>query len=330
MKKHFAIGFLFTCISIIGYSQNGQYNLENLKYYLGEMKSYGYYSKEQLQSLSTEKAGKNFLQDSLAIINLLHQIDSLADLALSRSENIIVPEEVKDGQSTEVPTVPEVPEVPEYKSDIENDEGTGNQLIDQMNPLRKMKTRFIIEVGVNNISTSSASGFTNAEINTGKSWFWNYGLYKPIVKTKSIDLETGISYLSNRYTFENDVRLVKGVNFSTFQAINSSEDPCLRTGHITIPLNLKVNLSKGFYINVGAYGGYRVYTSQIVKLKVNKEEIVEQRYDSYGLNNWLYGFKAGVGYKKMDVFLNYNLSNLFKSKINYEYHPFMIGTRFSI
>jgi long-subunit fatty acid transport protein len=206
-------------------------------------------------------------------------------------------------------------------------------MVDQINPLKKKKTKFVIETGINDFVIAD-NNFTNAEVSPGRSWFWNYSLMKQISKSKSMVIEIGISYLTNRFSIENEVALTRNGNDNLpyqFQKFNNaSKNPCLSVSYLQIPLNFKFNLGKSFYANIGVFGGYRVGSTQQLEYSIGTEEVKEERKDSYDLNKWNYGGRLGIGIKSWDLFFNYNLSNLFRSEEIYKYNIYSIGTSFRI
>lgn len=340
MKK---IAFvLLACLSFATvFSQSTNANLNALKYTFGDIRSYTNYGKENLYYITSEQAGKNFIEDSMYIVKYFAEIDSLTYLAEQKAANIVIPEEVMDSRATdnnygEMPADTTDPFAEkEYKSDFENkddDDSFESPMVDQINPFKKKKTKFIIETGINNFIIAD-NNFINAEVNPGKSWFWNFGLMKQISKSKSTVIEIGITYFKNRFSFDNDVLLTNSggdVIPATFQKVSSSKNTKLNICYLQIPLNIKFNLGKSFYLNLGGYAGYRVGTIQKAEYKVGKEEIKEERKDSYGLNNWVYGSRVGLGYKTWDIFFNYNFSGLFKSNDYFKYNTYSIGTSFRI
>lgn len=338
MKK---IAFILLTV-LFATTINAQYvksNLNAVKYSFGDIRSYTNYGKENLSYITSNEAGPSFSADSLFIVNLFAQIDSLTYLAEQRAENIIVPEEVMDSRAyennDEMPTDTTDPYAErEYKSDFENkdEDSFGNPMVDQINPLKKQKTKFVIETGINNFIIAD-NNQDNAEVAPGQSWFWSYGLMKQISKSKSAVIEVGITYMKNRFTFDNNVLLTNNNSDAIpvdFDEINSAKNTKLHVGYIQVPLNFKFNLGKSYYANIGGYGGYRIFTIQKAEYTNGTEEIKEERSDSYGLNNWVYGGRAGVGFKTWDIFFNYNFSNLFKKDDNYKYNIYSIGTSFRI
>jgi hypothetical protein len=103
----------------------------------------------------------------------------------------------------------------------------------------------------------------------------------------------------------------------------------LKASYVTVPLLLQFNTSKihnkSFHIAVGAQVAVKLgsRTKQVYAVDGDKKRDIYK--SSYNLNPFQYGLTARVGYGKVNVFANYNLSEVFKSGKGPELYPFQIG-----
>jgi hypothetical protein len=309
-----------------------QIRLDNLRYYLASIKDYN--------------LSMRYYTDSVKILNLLDQMDVITSALETELNNIVIPE--TSAEQIFADTIPkeeeyktETPEdysswpETEVKNDDENDGGIG---ISKYMPFKKkFNTNFKIEFGINSLHqiTESPDGILSPEINTGGSWYWDFGLTRRARlggKESKVAINYGISFLKNRFKIENDLRLTSNGNDNPeFVGVPDAKDnPKLNVGYINIPLSLNFSLSKKTKLELGGYAGYRIHTVQKFHLKTNKESIHESRYAGYNLNNWVYGATAALDISGFDLIVRYNFSKLFKDNPNYDFNTFMIGTSVSL
>ena len=334
MKKvNLLLSALFILFSSMMHAQSEeQIRLDNLRYYLASIKDYN--------------LSMRYYTDSVKIINLLDQMDVITSALETELNNIVIPETSpeqifadtipkEEEYKTETPedysTWPET----EVKSDDENDGGIG---ISKYMPFKKkFNTNFKIEFGINSLHqiTESPDGVLSPEINTGGSWYWDFGLTRRARlggKESKVAINYGISFLKNRFKIENDLRLTSNGNENPeFIGVPDAKDnPKLNVGYINIPISLNFSLSKKTKLELGGYAGYRIHTVQKFHLKTSKESIHESRYAGYNLNNWVYGATAALDISGFDLIVRYNFSKLFKDNPNYDFNTFMIGTSLSL
>lgn len=82
---------------------------------------------------------------------------------------------------------------------------------------------------------------------------------------------------------------------------------------------------QGFRIGAGIYGGYRLssYSKFVYKESGDREK--EHIRKSFYLNNWRYGVRVQMGYKGVDVFMTYDLNELFREGRGPELNPITFG-----
>lgn len=68
----------------------------------------------------------------------------------------------------------------------------------------------------------------------------------------------------------------------------------------------------GFRIGVGAYAGYRLGSKTKYVLKEGGDKDKTKDHDNYYLNDWRYGLRFQAGIREFDIFINYDLNNLFR------------------
>jgi hypothetical protein len=312
LSKVLAIFFLIWHNNSQG--QTPSENLSNLKYYLYEAQS-------------NLISARYYLHDSLKMNMGMDSLDEMIKICINRVEALPIPID-----SPVVTTIVEDTYSDTSEVDDEIDFNWNKGGFPDFNPLKKIKSHFLVEVGINNLLRSSHTGII-PELNPGKSWFWNFGFTREQKLSKVLDLNFGITYLMNSYSFGNDVIIGTDDtgNIPSFKKLTDiKEDPCLNTHYITVPISFDVNLSKTVKLNLGGVAGYRMYTNQKYTIREGTEDVDISRKDNFGLNNWMYGARGGLGVGAWDLFFEYRLSNIFRVVNVQNYKVFMIGTSWRI
>jgi type II secretory pathway pseudopilin PulG len=302
--------------------------LENNKFYISYIQDY-----IEAMKMNT---------DSAHILQLLDQMDALARQVSEELDKIVIEDDM----------LPDTAEQNDnYSSEQENNQGYkwpdydgknggydngGNDNgfnvpgLDIFN--KRINTSLLFQFGLNGLQNNSQmrSNIPMPELNTGRSWFWEIGLMRKIRLGKeksSTQFVYGLSYQSNRFRLQNDLRLTESGNNPLFVRENGlRNDPTLVLGYITLPVGFRFNFSEKFRLEAGAYAGYRVRSVQHLSRKTGDETTHEMIYGNWRLNDWMYGISGGVGLGVFNLIAKYNLSNIFRNKSNYEMYPFMLGT----
>jgi hypothetical protein len=157
-----------------------------------------------------------------------------------------------------------------------------------------------------------------------------FNIYKNYVK-----INTGFGFDFHSYSFNNKTILNADTSF-TWGTIDSSNKYSyrknkLRCTYLQVPLLLEFNTSnnpeKTFHIGFGVVGQYLISSRTKQKLEENNNRFTKTRKDNYNLNPL--GAKALVylGYKKLTVLAEYNLTSLFKTNQGVQLYPFALSVR---
>jgi hypothetical protein len=153
----------------------------------------------------------------------------------------------------------------------------------------------------------------------------NISLYKNYVA-----LTTGIGFQFNRLMFENNTVLIPFKDsIQTFESGIPYTKNMLKASYITVPLLLQFNTSKNhgksFHFAVGGQVAIKLGSRSKQVYDVDGDKKRDIYKSDYNLNPFQYGLTARVGYGKVNVFANYNLSEVFKSGKGPKLYPFQIG-----
>lgn len=175
------------------------------------------------------------------------------------------------------------------------------------------------------------------DINTGKSWGVGINLIEKNIgiHKQNIGLVTGLGLDINNYRFNKDFILMS--DSSRLYAIESNlqfEKNKLVVTYLTVPLLLEFQFPVGkkdnvLYFSAGGIGGLRIgsHTKYVYDFQgLNKDKNKED----YHLSPFKYGLTFRVGYNGLNLFANYNLSELFETNEGPELYPVCVGISFSI
>jgi hypothetical protein len=190
---------------------------------------------------------------------------------------------------------------------------------------------FNFDVGLNNYLENGKfpAGNENHALLPIGSWYWNLG---PTYRTHlfgPVFLDMGLSVALNVYRFDDArTRLIAddtGVSFILDTSNVSFKKSKLATWHIQgklVPMfafgsnhrkgwRLWNNIDKGFRIGAGMYGGYRIWSrTKYVFDDGGKRK--DKNTASHLLSNVRYGVRGQIGFRGVDLFVEYDLNEMFQ------------------
>jgi len=195
----------------------------------------------------------------------------------------------------------------------------------------KPRFDFVFDIGLNNYLENEKfpEGNQPYALNPIGSWYWNLGPTVKVHVLGPVFLDMGITTALNVYRFDNPrTRLIadtNGVMFVLDSANVSHLKSKLSTWHIQgkiIPMfafgsnhrrgwRLWNNIDKGFRIGAGVYGGYRIWsrTKYIFDSDGTRKD---KNTAGHLLSNVRYGLRGQIGYRGVDLFIEYDLSEMFQ------------------
>ncbi|RLD21736.1 MAG: hypothetical protein DRI71_08485 [Bacteroidetes bacterium] len=187
---------------------------------------------------------------------------------------------------------------------------------------------FVFDVGLNNYLEDGKFpvGSKPYSLMPLGSWYWNLGPSYKVHLFGPVFVDMAITAALNVYRFD-DARSrfsadENGVNFYLDSANVSYKKSKLSTWHLQgkiVPMfafgsnhrrgwRLWNNIDKGFRIGAGVYGGYRIWSRTKYKYDDNKDK----NTSNHLLNNVRYGVRGQVGFRGIDLFVEYDLSEMFQ------------------
>ncbi len=209
---------------------------------------------------------------------------------------------------------------------------------------------FNIEMGLN---TWHGFGDVNYSVKPWGSWYFGLGSVNKTQLKNSLFLEWGSGLSWYNWKLEDpsyqiiktttQLELAQPANINEINPIKSK----LVASYLNVSLvplfdfsqgsrkvvvkqtgNLKLIKSKnrGLRIGIGGYLGYRMYgRSKYVYKEGNKLRNKEKDKGNFYLSNVRYGLRGRVGWKGMDIFVNYDLNQVFTSGVGPELNALSFG-----
>jgi hypothetical protein len=140
------------------------------------------------------------------------------------------------------------------------------------------------------------------EWSLGVSWYnFKFQEHNTLVQKD----ETGVQFIADT----RDVEFIKSKLSATF--INASLVPVLDFGEHSHKPRIWENHSDGFRFGIGPYVGYRIGSKSKIVYKEGDDREKEKNRDNFYLNNLRYGFRLQIGVRSTDLFVNYDMNELF-------------------
>ena len=179
-------------------------------------------------------------------------------------------------------------------------------------------------VALNSVHRSAISGPLFLEWGAGVSWY-NFKL-----ENQEFQISEGIDM--TEYIEPADLKGIKSKLTSSY--FNLSFVPVLDFGRGKKKVrtygsgSFKISQRKqlGFRVGAGIYGGYRIGShSKFISKNTESGRDTDKDRDSFFLQNWRYGVRAQLGFKGTDLFVNYDLNELFEDGQNPKLNAISFG-----
>ncbi len=186
------------------------------------------------------------------------------------------------------------------------------------------------------IGTPEAMPFL--ELNPEKSIGYQFNLEKniPLIDNR-MGFVTGVGIEWNSFSLAKNIDLAinqegKLIGNEVATTDRAYEKNNLNMAYLTIPFIFEVQPwgKKSFHISAGITGGIRLWSKQKQTYYTNDHKNKYKKKDAFNLNPFRYGATAKIGYNKLSLYANYNISDLFKKGTTTDLvQPFTTGVAFS-
>ena len=238
------------------------------------------------------------------------------------------------------------------KIDVEIEEKDGNTKVDVNVPNRAERdsirtsnakksykaTRFNFDVdlGLNNFLNTKSQEVPDLKPLGSRYVSLNWHLNSQIGGRKSpLYLVSGLEFAFNNYMFDRNYVIEEDVNDVTYfrREMEINYDKAKLThSSVNVPLMpmlkfKRQNGKEGFKIGAGPFAGYRLGAHSKFKFEDGGKTQKEKVRSSYNLSDFQYGLTGVVGYGNLDLFVKYNMNDLFKDNRGPDANVISFGLR---
>ncbi len=174
-------------------------------------------------------------------------------------------------------------------------------------------------LGVNSVQRTRLARNVFVEWGLGVSWYTFKFQQDNILIQKD---ELGVEFLADT----REVDFIKSKLSATF--INASLIPVLDFGDHSRKRRMWDGHGSEFRIGFGPYVGYRIASRSKLVYKEDGKRESEKNRDSFYLNNLRYGFRLQLGLRSTDLFLIYDMNELFAKNKGPELNAISFGIIF--
>lgn len=130
----------------------------------------------------------------------------------------------------------------------------------------------------------------------------------------------GLGFTFDKFAFDGNhtwLRDADGtISLDTLNGVNLSKNK-ISTTYVEIPVEFRIHPfetvnGEGFFIGLGAVGGFRLGSHTKIKYDLDEETYKEKLYSSFGMNSFRYGVQARLGFKTFHFFGKLYLNDLFE------------------
>ncbi|MFA0963010.1 hypothetical protein AB9P05_14490 [Roseivirga sp. BDSF3-8] len=198
-------------------------------------------------------------------------------------------------------------------------------------------TTFDIDIGTNNWLQDGDFPDDSNEQYSVKPWgSWYVGINSNTTahfgKHFSLDMLLGVSWYN--FKFQDELTRIEKVGDEIVFGVDPRDINPVKSKLTAFYVNAgavpMVKLGKngdGFRFGAGPYIGYRLdsYTKSVYKEPGDNDKIKDKNHDNFYINNWRYGIRGQVGFRNIDLFVNYDMNSFFSGDRQPDLNAFSIG-----
>jgi len=236
-----------------------------------------------------------------------------------------------------------------FKIDVDVEENGGNTKVNVNVPdkterdsirvaeehYKPTRFNFDIDLGLNNFVNSDIDNLVDLKPLGSRYVSLNLHLNSQIGGRKSpLHLVSGLEFSFNNYMFDDNV-IVQNIDnytyFSNTSEINYEKSKLTHSA-VNIPLMpvlqfKRENGKDGFIIGAGGFVGYGLGSHVKLKYDESGKTQKDKIRDNYNLSDFQYGLEGVVGYGSVNLFVKYNMNDLFKDNRGPQVNVISFGLR---
>ncbi len=189
---------------------------------------------------------------------------------------------------------------------------------------------FNIDLGINNFIGGSESATNNAQVlqslpmgsiirddqydvKPWGSWYVALGYNNRTKVAGPFVINYGGSFSFYNFKFSNTATVVEKLNDRTvFYERPNAEGIKSKLAMSHVNLHFVPMLDFGFRIGAGVYAGHRLGSRAKYRYETDDNNQRDVNKDSFFLEDWRYGIRGQIGWRTIDVFVNYDMNKIFE------------------
>jgi len=197
------------------------------------------------------------------------------------------------------------------------------------------KFNFDVDLGLNNFVNSDVNSLVDLKPLGSRYVSLNLHLNSQIGGRKSpLHLISGLEFSFNNYMFDDNVFVENIENFTYFNNTGDINYDKSKLTHsaINIPLMPVLQFNRengkdGFIIGAGGFVGYGLGSHVKLKYDEDGQTQKDKIRDNFNLSNFQYGLEGVLGYGSVNLFVKYNMNDLFKENRGPQANVISFGLR---
>ncbi|PJJ60515.1 outer membrane beta-barrel protein [Hymenobacter chitinivorans] len=188
---------------------------------------------------------------------------------------------------------------------------------------RAVHSNFSLDLGLNALTNRSGLSEEQFDLKpTGSRYVslnWHYDI-RLGGRRSPLFLVLGPELAFNNYMFDNNRRLFATDTRTTIlrEPFLNLEKSKLATTVVNVPLLAKLNFkdksgNDAFRLGAGGFGGYRLASHTKIKYEDEGHTRKDKDRGSFNLEDFQYGVQGLIGVRGIDLFVKYNMNELFKN-----------------
>ncbi|UII24955.1 hypothetical protein LVD15_16775 [Fulvivirga maritima] len=182
-------------------------------------------------------------------------------------------------------------------------------------------------VAINSVNSTYITGPLYLEWGPGVSWY-NFKFQNDAMRI--YDQDESVTFIEDSEypdaSFKKSKLTVAYINFSMVPTLHFGHSDA---NHKNRWLTLHDSKNKeNFRIGAGGYVGYRIDSYSKIVFEEDGDKDKKRNHEDFHLNNFRYGLRFQLGYRDTDLFINYDLNNLFSENRGPELNAISFGIIF--
>ncbi|MEJ8802333.1 outer membrane beta-barrel protein [Pontibacter sp. H249] len=197
------------------------------------------------------------------------------------------------------------------------------------------KFNFDIDLGYNNLLNTEDTQVPDLKTLGSRYVSLNLHLNNQIGGRKSpFYIVSGFEFAFNNFMFDDNI-VVNDINkVTTFTELTDRnfEKSKLTYSSVNIPIMPKLQFKRengkdGFLIGAGGFAGYRLGSHTKLKYQEEGKTEKDKTRDNYNLSDFQYGLEGVIGYGSVNLFVKYNMNDVFKDNRGPQANVISFGLR---